>query len=138
MSIPGPHRAQLAAFLVAVTGLGSVRLLRHTAEYVEHPGDQSGVEEYEQRFHDLRRAIDGDEVLGYVEEAPTAAPRAASAFDLTRFTLAPLRIVPYPNRPLVVGNFSDPAHEPAPQPGLRLVLLQDFGRGLKLYRNLAP
>jgi len=83
----------------------------------------------DQRFAELRRALPGRGVVGYVGEA---AESGVADYYLAQYALAPLVVERSQDHPLVIGNFpaSQPASPPATVKGL--VLVKDFGNGVLL------
>ena len=128
-----PVRANLALVLLLAAALGNVRLLGKVAEYRRALAeDHKTLRGLPAALRALRASLPSDCLLGYVDDG-RPAPACYTAFTLTRYVLAPRRVVRGADFPLVVGNLADPAAEPSGPGTARLTLLRDFGQGVKLY-----
>ncbi|MGB9072935.1 MAG: hypothetical protein WCC22_09725 [Terriglobales bacterium] len=83
----------------------------------------------DQRFAELRRAMPGSGVVGYVGEAGESG---VADYYLAQYALAPVVVERSQDHQFVIGNFpaSRPASPPATVKGL--VLVKDFGNGVLL------
>jgi hypothetical protein len=138
-------RIRLAVALVllysAATSLARVRAIYHA--FRSPAADE--ITRYERRMLPLRDALPSRIVAGYVTDPPlddTSSARAAAelhdrfkAYILAQYVLAPRVMVVDTAREWVVGNYREDRAAP-PLPGYHVV--RDFGRGLVLYRRIAP
>ena len=89
------------------------------------------VSRHEIRLEPLRKALPQRGVVGYVTDVADRSERG-NRYQMTRYALAPLIVVPGAGRPLVVGDFTDAAAAKR-NFGAALVVREDFGDGLVLF-----
>jgi hypothetical protein len=129
-----PGRTRLAIALLIVAALGNVRLLRSANDYYRAATQREDLAEYTQRFAALRAELPPHEIVGYVDDG-RPFPDQVQAFNLTRYVMAPVRVLATPSRPLVIANLSSAAAEPCGAEAANLMLVRDFGHGVRLYRH---
>jgi hypothetical protein len=81
------------------------------------------------RYRELRRLLPPHGVVGYL----TDKPDAVVTYYLAQYALAPLVLERGAIRPVVVGNFFEPAAAGALAARLGLVLQRDLGEGVMLF-----
>ena len=86
---------------------------------------------YERRFDELRKALPGRGVVGYVSDETDEFEKTENYY-LTQYVLAPLVVVRGADRPWVVGNFGH-GGQSAAAAGARLTPVKDFGDGVVLF-----
>ena len=137
------HRKRAAVCLVIGFAVASnarfpVKRLLGDPDYV---GSDVAVE-HERRLAPLREALPGRGTVGYLTDLPRLKRRAWRELFLTQYALAPVIVEPVSaSRPtehqLVVVNVHE--GEDLAEPDTRgLVLVRDFGGGIRLYRAAAP
>ena len=94
-----------------------------------------GVDAFEDRFRELRKALPPHSVVGYASDNPANDESAQAEFYLTQYTLAPAIVNATLNEPLVVVNYHNPQPDLAKLQAQHLVPLQNFGNGVLLCRN---
>ena len=134
----GSGRARVAVILLIVAALGNVRLLRSVTQYYLVPlSDAENVPAYMERYARLKAELPCDGVVGYVDDGRRSSYEFALASMLTRYVMAPVRVLEGAVCPLVIANLKDPAGQPDGRGVTGLVLVRDFGNGVRLYRNPA-
>lgn len=138
-------RITLAIALVllysAATGVARARAIYHAF----HEPATDEITRYERHMLELRDALPPRGIVGYVTDPPledTSSARVAAdlhdrfkAYILAQYVLAPRVMVVDTTREWVVGNYRGNRAAPT-LPGYQIV--RTFGRGLVLYRRVAP
>jgi hypothetical protein len=88
------------------------------------------VSRHETRLAPLRKALPQRGVVGFATDAPTRF-EMGQRYQMTRYALAPLIVVPGWDHPLVVGDFTGAIAAKHASPG-QFTVRQDFGDGLFL------
>jgi len=131
-------RHQFAVVALATIALASsFWLLLDVVSAYSNRSRTLGVDSFEDRFRELRKALAPHSEVGYISDNPTNDEAAQAEFYLTQYTLAPTIVDASPNRPLVVANYHSPQPDLAKLQAQHLVLLQDFGNGVLLCHNEA-
>lgn len=126
-------RARALAGLVVLAALGNARMLKAVRSHysADRTADETALAI--DRFAELRRALPPGAVVGYLGDGRQDSARRQVALDRARFALSPRCVVFSLSQTLVVADF--PEGEPPGVPGY-LQLQSDYGRGVRLYRNL--
>lgn len=99
-----------------------------------------GVEAFEARFDGLRPLIKPHTSYGYVSDNPPAASISQAEYFLTQYTLVPAIIKSSTSEKLNIGNMhnqpQDQKQIDAELAARHLVPLQDYGNGVKIFRNI--
>lgn len=94
-----------------------------------------GVPNFDSRFEALRKSMPPRSVLGYVSDNPANDTQSQAEFYLTQYALAPAIIKASTEEHFVVGNFHNNTPNAAMLKAKSLVLVQDFGNAVFIYRN---
>lgn len=93
---------------------------------------------YERRFDEVRKSLPSHGVVGYISSKQVPDIRfdpAARDYYLTQYALSPLLVV-YSDEPRwVVGNFHDPVAGAKMAADRNLIVVEDFGNGVMLFRR---
>lgn len=126
-----PARVRLAVFLLVFLSLTShLGLLGIWKDFDPNGIGRDGITVYEQRFAGLKGMFTSTGVVGYISDAEPYNIE----FYLAQYALAPVTIDPNHQHQLVVANFFNKAADQGNFAGGNLVLLGDFGKGVKLFR----
>jgi hypothetical protein len=94
-----------------------------------------GVPNFDSRFEALHKSMPARSVMGYVSDNPANNTQSQAEFYLTQYALAPALIKATTEEHFVVANF----HTSSPNADMlrakNLVLVQDFGNDVYIYRN---
>jgi hypothetical protein len=146
-------RVRVWCALAVVLGASALLTATFLRDVLDHPRTAvSGVELHEQRFAPAREALRDISTVGYVSPLQPSELQAntlqASYFFRTRYSLAPTLVRNSRSETWMIADFEALAYARAV--GLRpdgqtvivrtdlfddLVLLQDFGHGVRLYRR---
>ena len=94
-----------------------------------------GVPNFDSRFEALRKSMPPQSVLGYVSDNPANNTQSQAEFYLTQYALAPAIVKATTEEHFVVANFHNNAPNAAMLKAKNLVLVQDFGNAVYIYRN---
>ena len=90
---------------------------------------------FETRYDTIRKALPPHSTYGYVSDNSIADPISQAEYYLTQYTLAPVIVKEDVDEPLEIGNMHN-QHDVSKELAERhLVPVQDFGNGIKIYRN---
>jgi len=95
-----------------------------------------GVPNFDSRFQALRKSMPARSVVGYVSDNPANNTQSQAEFYLTQYALAPAIVKATTEEHFVVANFHTNSPDPAMLRAKRLVLVQDFGNDVFIYRNI--
>jgi accessory gene regulator protein AgrB len=95
-----------------------------------------GVPNFDSRFQTLRKSMPARSVVGYVSDNPANNTQSQAEFYLTQYALAPAIVKATTEEHFVVANFHTNSPDPAMLRAKRLVLVQDFGNDVFIYRNI--
>jgi hypothetical protein len=98
-----------------------------------HYRDQ--ISRYEMRFDEVKRILPPTGVVGYVTSKNLPAEQAKFHYGLTTYALSPIRVERSTRHNLVVGNFPDSESVPLIHDIKGLVLIEDFGNGVALFKQ---
>ena len=95
------------------------------------------VTHHERRLAGLRKRLPARGVVGYVTDAVDAggSNEAWRRFATTQYSLAPLILERTTEHELVLGDFKDPGTIATVVAGNDLLLVEDFGDGVVLFRR---
>ena len=135
--------ATVALILVALWSLG-----RGVQDEITDPGysHPDWGRKYDERFQQLKKSLPALSTVGYISDwgllgdpAPRmddpAAKQDLQFYFLTRYALAPLRVVHNINQEYVVGNLKDPRSLDDIAKRTNLDVVHDFGDGVVLFRG---
>jgi hypothetical protein len=91
---------------------------------------------FEKRFEGLHKTMPPRSVLGYVSDNPANNTESQAEFYLTQYALVPAIVKASTEEHFVVANFHTNAPDRNMLQAKRLVLVQDFGNDVFIYRNL--
>jgi hypothetical protein len=74
--------------------------------------------------------------MGYVSDNPANNAQSQAEFYLTQYALAPAIVKASTEEHFVVANFHNNSPDPAMLRAKHLVLVQDFGNDVFIYRNI--
>lgn len=94
-----------------------------------------GVSNFDSRFEALRKSMPARSVLGYVSDNPANNTQSQAEFYLTQYALAPAIVKASTDEHFVLANFHSNAPNAAMLTAKHLVLVQDFGNDVYIYRN---
>jgi hypothetical protein len=94
-----------------------------------------GVPNFDSRFEVLHKSMPPRSVLGYVSDNPANNTQSQAEFYLTQYALAPAIVKASTEEHFVVANFHNNAPNAAMLKAKNLVLVQDFGNAVYIYRN---
>jgi hypothetical protein len=123
------------AGIIAYSLLSTTVWLQRTSRWADDPAFRcrQAVASYDgPRFARLKTLLPAHGVVGYCEDAPEELP--FSKYALTQYAVAPVRIVPSPKLPFVIGNFAHPAGSPPLADNRPLVHVEDLGDGVQWFR----
>jgi hypothetical protein len=95
-----------------------------------------GVPNFDSRFQALRKSMPPRSVMGYVSDNPANNTQSQAEFYLTQYALAPAIVKASMEEHFVVANFHTNSPDPAMLRAKHLVLVQDFGNDVFIYRNI--
>jgi len=119
----------VALFLLFVF-LMHVRIVGKVIKYWPNLGRD--VESYDRRFDELKKELPPHGIVGYVSDNVVR-----DGIHATQYALTPLIVAGDTERALVVGNFHGPAGQTELVKDPNLVLIKDFGNGVRLYKREA-
>ena len=134
-----PAKVLAAVAAVAVVSLWAcVDFYDATREYAATNADRYGLGGMYERLAPVERVLPDGVTVGYLSDVPVVGVRGGTAFFAARYILAP-RVVTQMiagNKPeWVLGNFSRPVDYGAIAGKHSLAVVQDFGKGLVLFRR---
>lgn len=94
-----------------------------------------GVPNFDSRFEALHKSMRGRSVMGYVSDNPANNAQSQAEFYLTQYALAPALVKATTEEHFVVANFHTNSPNQAMLKAKNLVLVQDFGNDVYIYRN---
>lgn len=94
-----------------------------------------GVPNFDSRFEALHKSMPPRSVLGYVSDNPANDTQSQAEFYLTQYALAPAIVKATTEEHFVVANFHSNSPNAAMLKAKNLVLVQDFGNAVYIYRN---
>jgi hypothetical protein len=94
-----------------------------------------GVANFDSRFEVLHKSMPPRSVLGYVSDNPANDTQSQAEFYLTQYALAPAIVKATTEEHFVVANFHNNKPDAAMLKSKNLVLVQDFGNAVYIYRN---
>jgi hypothetical protein len=118
----------LACLLVLAVLSAALELWRAAHSYARSDGGQRFASR-QTRFRELRRLLPPHGVVAYLSDKPDAT----ASYFLAQYALAPLVLERGATRPVVVGNFFEPAAAGALAARLGLALQRDLGEGVMLF-----
>jgi hypothetical protein len=95
-----------------------------------------GVPNFDSRFELLHKSMPPRSVLGYVSDNPANNAQSQAEFYLTQYALAPAIIKASTEEHFVVANFHTNSPNAAMLKAKHLMLVQDFGNDVFIYRNI--
>jgi hypothetical protein len=109
---------------------GGIRQVREAAIVADYDRERFA------RLKELlsREALPEDRTVGYIDDEPPGSAQATGKYQATRYALVPVVVARGPDRPLVVGNLGAPSRRTKAAVPAGLVLVRDFGNGVKLFR----
>ena len=130
----GPLRVKAGVLLLCVSAvIYSVEICRRTHVVTKAPPDQ--VTLHEMRLAELRKRLPARGVVGYVADEFDGEEKAWRRFATTQYSLAPVILERTTAHELVVGVFSDPSAIPTVTAGGNLLLVEEFGEGVVLFKK---
>lgn len=123
------------AIAVAVSMATSVKMLGEIVKYYSDAPPADGITAFERRFDEVKKALPGHGVVGYVTDVDMSDTNAQAEFNLTQYTLAPLWVTESSEREWVIGSFHASAPSAQFLTSKNLILVRDFGAGLYLFRG---
>jgi len=130
------HRFAVVVLAVAALASSCWLLLDVISQYTQS-SEAIGVAGFETRFDEMRKALPPKSVLGYTSDNASNDPSNPAEFYLTQYTLAPRILKPNTAERMVVANFHNPKPDRRALRKAGLDLVQDYGQGVFLCRNLA-
>ena len=94
-----------------------------------------GVPNFDSRFQALHKSMPPHSVLGYISDNPANNTQSQAEYYLTQYALAPAIIKATTEEHFVVANFHNNSPNAAMLKAKHLVLVQDFGNAVFIYRN---
>jgi hypothetical protein len=94
-----------------------------------------GVPNFDARFEALHKSMHPRSVLGYVSDNPANNAQSQAEFYLTQYALAPTLVKATTEEHFVVANLHTNSPNAAMLRAKNLVLVQDFGNDVYIYRN---
>jgi hypothetical protein len=117
----------------AVNGL--VRIVYEVCDPCDLSVDHRLIADYdEERFEGLKPLLPPDAVVGYLDDAGARQETHVDRCYLLQYTLAPRLLVRGTGPMWTIENFTD-AGQPLQHPESKLLLVKDFGNGVRLYRT---
>ena len=134
MSSWSPLRAKAGVLLLCVSAvIYSVEICRRTHVLTKAPPDH--VTLHEMRLAELRKRLPARGVVGYVADESDGEEKAWRRFATTQYSLAPVILERTTAHELVVGVFNDPSAIPTVSAGGDLLLVEEFGEGVVLFKK---
>src|SRR5215208_1326250 len=132
----GTLRVTAGVLLLCVSAVVySVEICRRTHVLTKEPPDNISLREM--RLAELRKRLPARGRVGYVadESDRLDTPRAWRRFATTQYSLAPVILERTTEHELVVGVFDDPGAIPAVSAGGGLLVVEEFGGGVVLFKK---
>ena len=130
------HQVAVIALLgIAVASIFWV-LLDIAGQY-SSPVQSYGVDNFENRFGVLPRAVTPQTVFGYYSDNRPDDPSDQAEFYLTQYTLAPAIVVSSILERDVVANTHTANPDVKALQAKRLMMVRNFGNGILLCRNMS-
>src|SRR5829696_243753 len=132
----GQMRVKAGVLLLCVSAvIYSVEVCRRTHVLTKAPPDH--VTLHEMRLAELRKRLPARGVVGYVADDPGVGgeERAWRRFATTQYSLAPVILERTTAHELVVGVFDDPGAIPAVSASGDLLVVEEFGEGVVLFKK---
>jgi hypothetical protein len=129
-------RVKAGVVLLCVSAvIYSVEICRRTHVLSKAPPD--GITLHERRLAELRGRLPARGVVGYVSDdfGGAETPQSWRRFATTQYSLAPLILERTTAHELVVGVFDDPGAATAVSAGGDLLLVEEFGGGVVLFKK---
>jgi hypothetical protein len=117
------------ACLVVLVVVSTARELWQASRFYARSDRGERFASRQTRFRELRRLLPPHGVVGYLSDKPDAVV----SYYLAQYALSPLVLERGATRPVVVGNFFEPAAAGALAARLNLVLQRDLGAGVMLF-----
>jgi hypothetical protein len=113
----------------------AVEICRRTHVLTKAPPDHVTLQEV--RLAGLKKRLPADGNFGYVADDFNEVDKDAAwrKFATTQYSLAPIVLERTAERELVVGVFKDPNAIPAVAAGSGLLVVEDFGHGVVLFKK---
>ncbi|MGD0229923.1 MAG: hypothetical protein ABSC19_06120 [Syntrophorhabdales bacterium] len=111
----------------------NMRIINKEAERLAGPG-RTEETLYEARLKPLKEMLPADAVVGYVTDEATETLHKTKYFHLAQYDLCPILVVKGVDHPFVIGGYYDLGRPPGPETA-GLILVKDFGYGIRLYRG---
>jgi hypothetical protein len=136
LNILSSHRFAVAV-LICISLASSLWFLLDviTAYSYLRESNAFGVPNFDSRFEALHKSMPPRSVLGYVSDNPANDTQSQAEFYLTQYALAPAIIKATTEEHFVVANFHNNSPSAAMLKSKNLVLVQDFGNAVYIYRN---
>ena len=132
----GTMRVTAGVLLLCVSAvIYSVEICRRTHVLTKAPPDH--VTLHERRLAELRKRLPARGVVGYVADdfGDDDNGKAWRRFATTQYSLAPVILERTAAHGLVIGVFDDPGAAPAARAGGDLLLVEEFGEGVVLFKK---
>lgn len=130
----GQLRVRAGVLLLCVLAVVyAVEICRRTHVLTQAPPDL--VTLHELRLAELRKRLPAHGVVGYVADEGVGEDKAWRRFATTQYVLAPVIVERTTEHELVVGVFDDPSRITAVSTGGNLLLVEEFGGGVALFKN---
>jgi len=143
MNFKASQRLNLGVILVVLFSLTSqVRLVGENFVFSK-PIGRDNISSYEKRFLELKKLLPSYGLIGYITEPKVvnaqdlklAQTVDAAEFYLTQYTLSPVILSNSLKQGLVVGNFHSGIKDNSFLKDKKLILIQDFGNGVMLFKR---
>lgn len=121
------------ALVIPFAVYANLRIINKETDRLKGPGRTEEIL-YEARLEPLRQMLPKDAIVGYVTDESVDMLREFKYFVLTQYDLCPSLVVKGKNYPLVIGGYYDADNAAGPG-AADLVLVKDFGYGIRLYRG---
>ncbi len=121
------------ALVIPFALYANLRIINKEAGRLKGPGRTEEIL-YEARLEPLKEMLPKDAIVGYVTDESVDALHKVKYFVLTQYDLCPLLVVRGKNYPFVIGGYYDIDNAGGPE-SADLVLVKDFGYGIRLYRG---
>jgi hypothetical protein len=128
------HRFAVIA-LVALALASSFWRLLDVVQAHSQTTEETGVNFFEGRFAELRKALPSRGTVGFVTDLAATDVSSMAEYYLMQYELAPVIVKNTTNEKLVVGDIHNAKTTPAQLAPLGLTLVHDYGKGAQLYRN---
>ena len=132
----GQIRVIAGVLLLCVSAvIYAVEICRRTHVLTKAPPDNITL--HEMRLAELRKRLPARGVVGYVSDDLGVAgeDRAWRRFATTQYSLAPVILERTAAHEVVVGVFDDPGASTAASAGGDLLLVEEFGEGVVLFKK---